>query len=182
MNQNNWFVVRLLQQNKLLFCFVLFFSFFQIFFEYKRIHSFPWIIWDMYSRVETIPDTIIETEIFIDGKILDVTKIPIWQEATILHTYKMYNWQKLNEDHDPMNEVVRHRTSYFPKRIYHYVAYKINNHKEETEKYPVWLLNYLEKISHKKIKNVALKDVQYKYQNGKFRSINSFWTVLKIEN
>lgn len=175
------YLVRLFRQNKLLFCFVLLFICFQLYFNQKRIHSFPWFVWDMYSRVETMPDTITQTEVFIDGERLDVTKIPIWEEVSVLHTYKMYNWMRINNYNDPMNEVVKNRTKYFPEPVFHFVAYKINNHKDETETYPAWLKQYLEKILYKNIKTVELRDVQYKCENGKFRDIHNSWTVLKIE-
>lgn len=178
----NLYLIRLFRQNKILFSFVVLFIFFQLLFNQKRIHSFPWFVWDMYSRVETLPDTITQTEVLIDGERLDVTKIPIWQEATILHTYKMYNWQKINDYNDPMNEAVKSRTAIFPDNIYSYVAYKINNQKEEIEQYPTWLKSYLEKILHKKINVVELRDVQYIYKNEKFIDINNNWSVLKIEN
>ena len=178
---NNLYLVRLFRQNKILFVFILLFIFFQLYFNQKRIHSFPWFVWDMYSRTETLPDTITQTEVFIDGKRLDVTKIPIWQEATILHTYKMYNWQKMNNYNDPMNDAVKERTRYFPEQAYHFVAYKINNHQDEAERYPDWLQQYLENVLHQKIKSVELKDVQYKFENGKFNDIHNSWTVLKID-
>jgi hypothetical protein len=135
----------------------------------------------MYSRVETLPDTLVQTEIFIDEQRLDVTRLPIWKEATVLHTYKMYNWQKMNNDNDPMDALVKERTRFFPQKVYYYAAYKINNHGEENNRYPQWLKKYLEKQLGKKIATVELKDVQYKYANGQFMPLNS-WTVLKIDH
>ncbi len=176
------YLIRLFRQNKILFVFVMLFIIFQVTFNNKRIHTFPWYVWDMYSRTETLPDTLTQTEVFIDGRRLDVTQIPIWQEATILHTYKMYNWQRVNGFNDPMNDVVKSRTNIFPKEIYSFVAYKINNRKEESEQYPIWLKSYLEKILHKKINSVELRDVQYQYKDGKFIDIKNNWSVLKIEN
>lgn len=179
---NDFYLVRLFRQNKILFVFVLLFIFFQFYFNQKRIHSFPWFVWDMYSRVETLPDTITQTEVFVDGVRLDITGMSIWEESTILHTYKMYNWQKMNNYNDPMNETVKERTRYFPQQVYHFVAYKINNHREEAEKYPDWLHQYLETVLKKKIKTVELKDVQYKFANGKFNDIHNSWSVLKTEH
>ncbi len=177
----NLYPVRLFRNNKILFVFVMLFICFQIYFNNKRIHSFPWFVWDMYSRTETLPDTITQTEVFIDGERLDVTKIPIWEEATVLHTYKMYNWLKMNNYNDPMDEVVRNRTHYFPKHVYSFVAYKIENQKYEAETYPLWLKDYLQHILNKKIKTLEIRDVQYKYENGMFKNIHNSWPVLKIE-
>ena len=83
----------------------------------------------MNSRTQTIADTITQTEIFIDNKRMDITSIPIWQEATILNTYKMYNWMRMNNYNDPMQEVVKNRTKYFSEKTRSFIAYKINNHK-----------------------------------------------------
>ncbi|MCC6582399.1 MAG: hypothetical protein IT271_01730 [Chitinophagales bacterium] len=119
-----------------------------------------------------MPDTIIQTEVFIDGERLDVTKIPIWEELSILNTYKMYNRQRINNYNDPINEAVLSRTKIFPEQVYAFVAYKINNHSDEAATYPAWLKEYLEKILHKKIKTVELRDVQYKWENGQFKDIH----------
>lgn len=177
----NLYLVRLFRQNKILFVFVMLFIFFQGYFNQKRMHSFPWFVWDMYSRTETLPDTLTQSEVFIDGKRLDVTNIPIWQEATILHTYKMYNWQRMNNYNDPMDAVVKERTRLFPERIYSFVAYKINNHPEESKNYPMWLHRYMETILKKKIKSVEIRDAQYKLQGTKFIDIHNSWSVLKVE-
>ena len=177
----NVYLVRLFRQNKMLFYFILIFVFFQAYFNQKRIHSFPWFVWDMYSRTQAMPDTITQTEIFIDGERLDITKIPIWEELSILNTYKMYNWQRINNYNDPMNEAVLSRTKIFPEQVYSFVAYKINNHSDEAATYPAWLKEYLEKILHRKIKTVELRDVQYKCENGEFKEIHNSWSVLKIE-
>ncbi|MFN8259868.1 MAG: hypothetical protein U0X41_02905 [Chitinophagales bacterium] len=177
----NLYLVRVFRQNKILFAFILLFIGFQIYFNNKRIHSFPFFVWDMYSRPATLPDTLTQTEVFVDGKRLDVTKLPIWEELSILHTYKMYNWQRINDYNDPMDEVVRLRTKYFPERIYSFAAWKINNHASEAATYPAWLKQYLEKTLDRKIKSVELRDVQYKYENGHFRAIHNSWTVLKVE-
>ena len=182
MNPKEWYLVRLYLQHKLLFSFVLLFIAFQIYFNNKRIHSFPFFVWDMYSRVQTLPDTLTQTELYIDGKRLDITQLSIWEEASILNTYKMYNWMRMNNYYDPMDEVVKNRTIFLPKSVYSFVSYKICNQLKETETYPIWLHQYLEKTTHKKIKKIELKEVQYKYTNQQFRSLNNSWSVLKYEN
>jgi hypothetical protein len=181
MNLQNWYLIRLYKQNKMLFSFVILFIVFQIYFNNKRIHSFPFFVWDMYSRTQTLPDTLTQTEVFIDGKRLDITQLPIWEESCILNTYKMYNWMRMNNNFDPMDEVVINRTKYFPKSVYSFVSYKICNQSTEAEKYTDWLHHYLEQILHKKIKIVEIKDVQYKYLNNHFQPLNNSWSVLKSE-
>lgn len=182
MHYNNWYLVRLYKQHKILFAGVLLFIAFQIYFNNKRIHSFPFFVWDMYSRTENLADTLTQTEVFADGVRLDVTQIPIWEELSVLHTYKMYNAIRVNKYYDPMDEVVRNRTKFFPQSVYSFVSYKICNQPAETEKYPAWLHHYLEQVLHKKIHIVELRDVQYKCENNHFRPLNNSWTVLKSEH
>ena len=79
-----------------------------------------------------------------------------------------------------MNDVVINRTRLFPESVYHFAAWKINNHKEEAETYPTWLKQYLEQCLHKKIDTLELRDVQYIYTNGKFEALNNSWSVLKV--
>jgi hypothetical protein len=134
----------------------------------------------MYSRPATLPDTITQTEIFADGKRLNITALPIWEELSVLHTYKMYNWQRMNNFKDPMNEVVINRTKFFPEKVYHFAAWKINNHPEEAETYPTWLKQYLEQCLNKKINTLELRDVQYSYTNEKFEAVNKSWSVLNV--
>jgi|JI10StandDraft_1071094.scaffolds.fasta_scaffold67577_4 hypothetical protein len=176
----NLYLVNVFRQNKILFSFIVLFIGFQLYFNQKRIHSFPWFVWDMYSRPATLPDTITQTEIFVDGERLNITALPIWEELSVLHTYKMYNWQRMNNFKDPMNDVVINRTRLFPESVYHFAAWKINNHKEEAETYPTWLKQYLEQCLHKKIDTLELRDVQYIYTNGKFEALNNSWSVLKV--
>lgn len=121
----------------------------------------------MYSKVENLPDTLLQREVFIDGKRLDVTKIPIWQEAVVLHSLSMYNWQAQNDFHDPLHELVVLRTKHLPASFQSFVAYKVENHREELATYPDWILQYLQKITHQKIHHVEYKEAHYVYNKEK---------------
>jgi len=181
MNPTNWYLVRLYKPNKVLFTFVTLFIAFQIYFNNKRIHSFPFFVWDMYSHTQSLPDTLTQTEVFIDNKRIDITQLSIWEELSVLNTYKTYNRLHRNNYYDPIDEVVRNRTKYFPEPVYSYVSNKVCNQRHETEKYAKWLHLYLEQILHKKIKTIELKDVQYLYINNHFQPINNSCSVLKNE-
>lgn len=182
MKVNNFYILKVFKKSKLLFAFVIIFIFFQAYFAHNKEYTFPWFTWEMYSKVEYLPDTMTQRELYINGERLDVTQLPIWQEAVILHTFHMYNWQKINDYNDPMNELVKKRTRYLPSKIQSMVAYKINNQKEETITYPNWISNYLAKITGKNIETIEYKEVRYKYdkQQNKFYFIDS-WNFQKFE-
>lgn len=182
MHYNNWYLIRLFRKNKLIFIGVLIFIAFQIYFNNKRVHSFPFFVWDMYSRPQTLPSELTQTEVFIDGKRFDITKLSIWEELTVLNTSKYYSSLRANNYHDFKDEVVKKRTHFLPNNVYSFVAYKIENGKTATEAYPAWLHQYLEKITHSKIKSVELKTVQYHYLHGKFQPTDSNNLILKTEH
>ena len=182
MNFSNLYIVRVLKKSKGIFIFVIFFIVMQAYFFAKREYTFPWFSWDMYSKVEQYPDTVAQTELYVNNQRVDITSIPIWQEETVTHTFKLYNWLLMNDYNDPMNELVIKRTSHLPKKLYPFVAYKINNHKEEIEQYPTWFKQYMEKRLNVKINTVEFKTVRYSYniKENKFTPIDN-WTIQKFD-
>ena len=94
---SNLYIIRVFKKSKGIFVFVILFAIMQYHFFSKREYTFPWFTWDMYSKVEQYPDTVAQTELFVNNQRIDITSIPIWQEETITHTFKMYNWQVMNE-------------------------------------------------------------------------------------
>jgi hypothetical protein len=181
-NFQSLYFIRVFKKSKGIFVFVVLFAIMQYHFFAKREYTFPWFTWDMYSKVEQYPDTVAQTELFVNNQRIDITSIPIWQEETITHTFKMYNWQLMNDYNDPIDEMVKERTKHFPKKVYSYVAYKINNHKEETKQYPAWFKQYLEKRLSLKINTIEFKAVRYSYniKDNKFTPVDN-WTIQKFE-
>lgn len=181
MKFSNLYIVRVFKKSKGIFVFVIFFALMQSYFFYKREYTFPWFTWDMYSKIEQYPDTVIQTELFVNNKRIDITSIPIWQEETISRTFKMYNWMLMNNYNDPINEMVKRRTQYFPPSVYSFVAYKINNHKEEIVTYPNWFRNYIHNRLGINVETVEFKSVKYAYdvKQNKFTPLDS-WTIQKF--
>lgn len=180
MSYSKWYIIRLFQQNKILFFFVCIFIFFQFYFNKKQIHSFPWYVWDMYSRIETKPDTITQTAFYVDGKQLDITSIPIWEESTLLHTFNMYYSIQSNNYKDPIETSVKKRTKYLTLNMQNYIAHQIQNSEAAVRDYPRWLIRYIEKITHKNIKQVDVRKMYYQYQNGKIKDLQRSELLLKI--
>ena len=133
MNSNNWYLVRLFRNNKIMFCFVMLFIFFQQYFYLKDNSTLPWFVWSMYSHKEYLPDTVTQTELFINNKRVDITSMPIWQEATIMHTFDKYIQLKNNDFIDPMKEVVNKRISHLPAAFQEYIVGQIEVKKTAAE-------------------------------------------------
>jgi hypothetical protein len=168
MNWNQLYLVKVFKQSKWLFAGILIFIFFQIFFNVKRIHSFPWFVWDMYSRPEQVSEVNSCYEIYADGQRISYTDLPFWGEIGVYKTFRSYNWMVKNDYHDPMDEAVKNKCRYLPAFVYPYLSYKINNQGFETATYPAWLHQYLEHQLNKKIALLEIKEVKYKSENGKY--------------
>jgi hypothetical protein len=170
------FLVRAWKQSKLILAGMLVFAALQLFFNVKRMHTFPFIVWDMYSREQQVPDVSSQYVFYLDDKLYDHTQLPIWKEETAMKTFRMYNWQKMNAGHDPMDAVVRWRTRYLPEWFYHYAAYKINNQPQEYANYPDWLFYYMRKATQTYFKKLEVKELKYYYKDGRYVPTGEVYT------
>lgn len=176
------FLVRAWKQSKGIFLFILLFIGFQLLFNLKRMQTFPFIVWDMYSRHQEVPEVSSQYVFYLDGKLYDHTQLPIWKEETAMKSFRMYNWQKMNYGHDPMDEVVKHRTRHFPEFVYRYAARRINNHAETYVNYPDWLFYYLRKATQSYFKKLEVKELKYFYRNGKYVPNGEVYTYLVVQH
>ncbi len=179
MHPEKWYLVRLFKNSKVLFLLFLLFVFFQSLFNHKRIHSFPWFVWDMYSRVEYVPETVTQTEFFLDGKRLNLPQLSIWEEATVLHTFQKYRHLKSPGNMDPLLPVVESRTRFFPESLTEWIANRILNQPEDIKRYPQWLHQYLTKIMGHTIDTLEIKEVTYRYHNHELKADNQGITLFK---
>jgi hypothetical protein len=176
------YLVRLWKQSKGIFLFVLAFTALQLFLNLKRIHTFPFIVWDMYSQHQEVPDVSSLYVFYLDGKIYDHTRLPIWKEETAMKSFRMYHWQKMNYGHDPMDAVVKHRTRFFPELVYQYAGRRINNHPEAYENYPDWLFYYMRKATQSYFKKLEIKELKYFYKNGAYVPNGEIYTYLVVQH
>ncbi len=177
------YLIRLFRQNKILFTVVMLFMFMQQYLYLKDNSSFPWFVWSMYSYREQLPKVVSQNEFYIDGKRLDITQIPIWQEATITHTFQKYHELLQNTFKDPLEEVVKKRTNSFPPCVYSYTDEKICNHYNEVKRYPSWLTNYISRqITHRPILRLEVKEMHYQYTSGQFIPTDTGKTLLMFKN
>lgn len=177
------YLIRLFRQNKFLFTGVMLFILIQQYLYMKDNSSFPWFVWSMYSHKEQLPAAVSQNEFYINGKRLDITRIPIWQEATITHTFQKYNELQQTGFKDPLDAVVKKRTGSFPPFVYSYAAEKIINGSDEVKRYPVWLKNYIShQITRNPIQQLKVKEMHYQYSNGKFIQTDTGKTLLILKN
>ncbi len=176
------YLIRLFRQNKFLFGCVILFIFFQQYLYMKDNSSFPWFVWSMYSYREQLPQTVNQHEFYVNGKRLDITRIPIWQEATITHTFQKYRELQLSGFIDPLDALVKKRTTSLPPLVYTYASEKICNHSDDVKKYPDWLTNYISRqITCKPLYLLEIKEMHYQYAAGKFIQTDSGTTLLSIK-
>lgn len=136
----------------------------------------------MYSHKEYMPDTMTQTELFINNMRVDITSIPIWQEATIMHTFDKYIELKNNDFTDPVDKVVKKRVSHLSANLQQYISVQIEVKKTDAEKYPEWLINYLRtEVIKANIQTIEFKETLYRFNKNTFRKTDSTKTLLKID-
>ncbi|MCB0508587.1 MAG: hypothetical protein KDD21_09825 [Bacteroidetes bacterium] len=173
---------RLFKENKWLFVFVLLFIVCQHFFYLKKNNCFPWYVWNMYSYPEYKPDTLTQVEFYIDGERLNLAKIPIWQEATIQHTFNTYFHLYQHQYIDNQEKEMEKIRSYIPISSKEYWIKAIANDSINTKQFPTWFINYLEQqIVHHKINEVTVKTVAYKYTPPTFSKTQKSSTLITFK-
>ncbi len=179
----NTFLFRAFKQNKFIFCFILTFIFFQQYFYSKKNSSFPWYVWIMYSYPNYEPDTLTQLEIYIDNKRLNLAKIPIWQEAVLVNTFKKYYELQQTNYHESFKQLVDERSNELKIVSKNYIENTICNQKEEAEKYKNWILAYMEKyVVQKKIHQIEYKEVHYKQTQKQFTKAGNSKLLLTIKH
>ncbi len=178
----NTFLFRAFKQNKWIGCFILLFIFFQQYFYSKKNSSFPWYVWIMYSYPNYEPDTLTQLEIYIDNERLNLAKIPIWQEAVLVNTFKKYYELQQTNYHEPLKQLVEERSNEIKIFSKNYMEQAICNQKKEAEKYKNWILTYMEKyVVHKKIHRIDYKEVSYKQAQTQFTKAGNPRLLLTIK-
>ena len=87
---SNLYFLKLWRTSPLLTIVIVCLCLMQAYFMYKRIHNFPFFIYDMYSRPVTEPKEIKVPVLYINGKETDYTRFPNWKEGAIVNLFKFY--------------------------------------------------------------------------------------------
>jgi hypothetical protein len=182
MKISSWYIVRLFRESKWLFVGIALFCLMQLYFNIKKIHSFPWFVFDMYSKVESMPETVTQTQFFINGQHFNYMKMPFWSGITAVRCTEYYHRMQLKGWVDPNTSNVRKRLAPMPPDCRESIYPMVLTSKEEAERYPSWMMGYLGKYSDQEIKRLEAVRIEYAYVQGKFTATGVRDTILSIQN
>ncbi len=85
------YLIKVWKQSKILFCCIILFIIFQVFFINKKIQNFPFFIFDMYSKPIETPTTFQTYEIKINNQPYNYFALTNIRENVILNTIQTYH-------------------------------------------------------------------------------------------
>ncbi len=161
---DQWYIIRLFKQSKLLFVLFCGFLSFQLFFTTKRVHNYPFYIYDMYSRPVDIHNTHSLYEIIVNDQPLEYTGLTIWKEGVIINTLRLFEFKKDNNGDDPWAPALKDRDSrinnaQFSARANHYLL----NNQDDFNRFPEWLATYISNSTRQKVHRLSINKVTYVY-------------------
>ncbi len=144
------------KSRKISFAIIILVVVLQAFFIFKRIHNYPFMIYDMYSRPEKKLDYSEHYVIVANSDTINLIGLPIMKEGVIINSLKQY--QVLKEKGEPSwYNALQSRQ----QRLGMGFTSKSNKYlvpnKNDIESYPEWLKQYLEKnVSKHTIENLQV--------------------------
>lgn len=128
----------------------------QVFFIFKRIHNYPFMIYDMYSRKEAPKQYAEVYNIIADGDTLDPIQLPILQEGLILNSLDNYNYF-IQHEQQQWEAALNKRQHKLGKWFTSLSNKRLRVNANEMKTYPSWLKSYLEnKVLHQKIEKLQV--------------------------
>lgn len=115
----------------------------QAFFIYKRVHNYPFMIYDMYSRKEQPKKYSNIYTIVADNDTLNLVKMPILQEGMIVNSLKNYEYL-LTHNENYWDNALSSRQLRLGKRFTKRSDKLLRTSQEELKDYPIWLKKYIE--------------------------------------
>jgi hypothetical protein len=134
---SQWYITRLWRTSRTLFAVLAIFCAIQIFFTVKRIHNFPFFIYDMYSRPAQQPEKISVPVLYVNDTLRNYTRLPNWKEGAILNLGKFYIGTK-----DKVSQPERVFKQRFGDRLPS-VGPKIYPDSAAYQAFPAWYAGYL---------------------------------------
>jgi hypothetical protein len=140
LNYDNWYLVRVWKQSKLLFLILILFIVFQILFSAKRIQNFPFFTYDMYSRPIEKPDVFTLYIVKSNQKVFDYTQLTNTAENKLLSTVQSYESNILSYP-DFVHETVLNKRFYNKNRLttYEFIKEGLSNDAGINTTFPKWL-------------------------------------------
>lgn len=118
---------------------------FQVLFMVKRVHNYPFMIYDMYSRPIDAKPAIAHYRIIADRDTLNLISLPKFQEGRIIRSLDIYRISLETDGGDPWMDALEARQakwSWFSKvRSDRF----LRNDPERVAEFPVWLHRHMEK-------------------------------------
>jgi len=154
------------KKNILLAAFLLFIAF-QAFFIFKRVHNYPFMIYDMYSRPEQ-KHTSTNQYLIIAGKdTILLSDLPLMLEGRILKSLKIYE-NHLVHGEDPWSPALNSRMERMKNAwLTNRMRTSLVNSKERVDAYPMWLQDFLErKVLRRSISGLEVYSNTIELQNG----------------
>ena len=87
---SQWYVIKLWRTSRTLFAVIALFSTVQVSFTIKRIHNFPFFIYDMYSRPAQKPEKVSVPVLYVNDTMRNYALLPNWKEGALLNLSKFY--------------------------------------------------------------------------------------------
>lgn len=130
----------------------IFFAAAQAFFMYKRVHNYPFMIYDMYSRPEKAVAMTSEYVIAADGVPIRTTCLPLLQEGMLLNSIHIYDIC-VSQENMPWERALDSRIDRISgKFLSARMDRQLRISGNDLERYPSWLHEYLEdKVLKRKI-------------------------------
>ncbi len=160
--RENYFT-KLWATSKGLFFGVMLFIFGQAFFMYKGILNFPFFPFQMYAFPFVEPGEVSQTEILVNGKLLDYTRLPDWNESTIVRTVKFYERQHTRGNWAGTAWKKRFGT---PETEFEHLIYnRLVPTDEQLATYPNWIANYIGTQTNQNVSTLNISRKYYQYEN-----------------
>lgn len=169
MDIHHLYLIRVFRKSKWLFTAILLFICFQTYFFLKREYSFPFFVWDMYSRTEQVTDTLVRNEIYIDDTLLNTIRFSIWQDAVLTNTFKAYWNLHENGNQDAVHELVSRRTSAFSSALQKKISDNIENNKSDIAQFPDWIYGYIEDTRKQPFSSITYTESVYVLDRKKYK-------------
>lgn len=138
----------------------------QVFFIVKRVHNYPFMIFDMYSRPETPVDRSSQYLIIADRDTVYTSTFPILAEGRLIRTLDIYRHYQVNgvDYWDPALSSRQDRWlgQHTPgKWLYRRSDRLLRQDPAAMDEVPGWLHGILEQHLHRPVDTVAVVQVVY---------------------
>ncbi len=159
----SWYLIRVFKSSWLLgFCVVLFICG-ELFFNIKRIHNFPFFVYDMYSHPQQEKSIYQVYSIYINGKIFDYTKVGDYKEGILLQTLRQYEMAKQAKSLQPALFLKSQKMD--SRFIRQRVAKQFFADSSAIDAYPSWFFHTLQKMSRDSILSCRVEKSTISYQD-----------------